>query len=124
MEKFHFESASYCQFLKYKPFFRGASTNTTQIDIATPWSTKTTTTTSTKTNDILDNKILSFLYENMNGLTKQNKTNDVLVSSSIADYDVIAISESWLNASIKDCEFMFDDYIGEFMFGVLIAVKK
>lgn len=72
----------------------------------------------------------------MNGLRKQNKTNDLLISSSIADYDVIAITESWLDSSISDSEYISDNYIvyrkdrekSEINAtkggGVLIAVKK
>lgn len=72
----------------------------------------------------------------MNGLTKLNKTNDLLVSSSIADYDIILISETWLDSSIKDCEYIHNNYNvyrkdreksevkAKKGGGVLIAVKK
>lgn len=81
-------------------------------------------------------KILNIYYENMNGLNKQNKMSDLLISASIADYDVIAITETWLDSTIRDCEFLRDNYTvyrkdreksvinATKGGGVLIAIKK
>lgn len=49
---------------------------------------------------IFDKKYLKLFYENIDGISN-HKFRDLLESSSTADYDVIAFSETWLNKSVK-----------------------
>lgn len=46
----------------------------------------------------------------MNGIEKNGKTLDLTVSSSSADYDVIIITETWLEPSINNQVFISDEF--------------
>lgn len=59
---------------------------------------------------LFDEKYLSIFYENLDGISK-HKMNDLLSSTSSADYKVIMASESWLDHTINSLEFMSTKYI-------------
>ncbi|KAL1381013.1 hypothetical protein pipiens_013780 [Culex pipiens pipiens] len=83
--------------------------------------------------DRRDSSLLTIYYQNVRGL--RTKTNQLHLSLSSCDYDVIAFSETWLNAKIVDSE-LSSDYtfyradrsretsVLERGGGVLIGVKK
>lgn len=58
---------------------------------------------------MFDRKYLSIFYENVDGIS-DHKCIDFLTSSSSCDYDVIALTETWLDNSIKNSEFLSDLY--------------
>lgn len=82
----------------------------------------------------LDLDLLHFYYQNVRGL--RTKTKDFFLASSSCDYNVIAITESWLNPSFHDAELFNCNYVvyrcdrsplnSEFERGggVLIAVRS
>lgn len=61
------------------------------------------------TKQIFDGNFLSCFYENIDGISA-HKCDDILTSSSSCDYNVIALTETWLNGSINNNEFISDRY--------------
>lgn len=91
------------------------------------------------TKQIFNGSFLNVFYENMNGITKCGKAYDWLETTSTYDYDAIAICETWLDAFIKNSEYIDDKYDiynkdrsssnidatkGDATKGVLIAIKN
>lgn len=58
---------------------------------------------------IFDGTFLSCFYENIDGLSS-HKCVDLLTSSSSCDYDVLCLTETWLNSSFKNTEFIHSRY--------------
>lgn len=57
-----------------------------------------------KTND----EMLSFYYQNVRSI--KCKTNDFYVSVSACDYNIIALSETWLDEAVYDSEIFPADF--------------
>lgn len=62
----------------------------------------------TNVNDIFNGKYLKIFYENIDGISDHN-IRDLAESSSTADYEIIALTETWLNQSVKK-EILDDRY--------------
>lgn len=62
-------------------------------------------------NEIFENGFLNIYYENVDGLTQMGKMRDLSISTTAADYDVITISETWLDSTIFNQEFISNDYV-------------
>lgn len=52
--------------------------------------------------------MISFYYQNVRSI--KGKTNDFYVSVSACDYDIIALSETWLDESVHDNELFPADF--------------
>lgn len=58
---------------------------------------------------IMNEKPLSVFYQNVRGL--RTKSSEFYIASSSCNYDVIALSETWLNESHLDSEFFSNDFV-------------
>lgn len=54
-------------------------------------------------------QLLTFYYQNIRGL--RTKTKDFFLATSACDYDIIALTETWLTSSFHDSELFENDFI-------------
>lgn len=59
--------------------------------------------------DSANKKFLSIFYENIDGISR-SKCKELIISSSSADYDIIIFTETWLDGTINNLEFMNANY--------------
>lgn len=53
---------------------------------------------------------LSIFYENMDGIIKLDKMTDLSITTTTSDYDIIAVTETWLDPTIYNQEFISNKY--------------
>ena len=58
--------------------------------------------------NVKNRKNLSLYYQNVRGL--RTKCSEFYLSSSTCNFDVIALSETWLNSSFYDSELFHSDF--------------
>ena len=72
-------------------------------DITTEGTSVATSCISSKCHSQSGNDHYSFYYQNMRGI--KSKLNELKASICDSDYDVIAVTETWLNSSVYTSEF-------------------
>lgn len=55
------------------------------------------------------NNFISLFYDNIDGISA-HKCKDLLISTSSAEYDILVLTETWLDNIIHNNEFMDDQY--------------